>query len=464
MSIAKTTKRTTLFAFLSLWLGSLICSPLAGSPGEQGASRNVINPDQALVEILQKRLVQREGSLQDLFQMTERSLPPDGADLPERMAFVPLKDIPLSYSKIRVESSEILEETSHINPRYQKNYDRYMMFVPENGIPFFLLLQQGVSEVRINRTKEILEFFLTDVPGSHYGHDKTEVANKMGENGAVLLLLTGAHRDPNNLPGNQLPGQELYEAETPVPGDECYMTRVREHRDAGFEEILHLVQDNGIGATSEGALEEFESEIAAAVEENATKGLLTLREGFDSNSQEYFAGIVDCYYGLLDAVGRERSFGNYRQITRKKVIEQDPLGLRIITSFLPPYIDRPFSLDPQFSGTFKLFLLDEKYTRRSQYLSHLRITGTNDVNVVGNALDNIVIVNLGDNRIDGARGIDVVYYEKPYKGFSITKTEGSIRVQGSGTDSLVNIEYIVFKDAVVKNTAHEEAKIKFDFP
>jgi hypothetical protein len=457
MFIVKISKRVTLFIFLFLFLGLLLSNTLVPDAiAQDRSSRYVVKPDPSLVKTLHEKLKQRDGTLQDLFQMTAQTLSPEGVGLPDGISFVRLEEVPVSYSKIHVESSEIIKEASHINPRYQKNHDRYMMFVPENGIPFFLLIQKGVSEARVIRSKEILEFFLTDVPGSQYGHDKTEVANKMGENGAVLLLLTGAHRDPNNLPGNQLPGQELYESETPVPGDEWYMTQVRAHRDAGFEEILHLVQDNGIGATSDGALEEFESEIASAVDENAKKGLLTLREGFDSNSQEYFAGIVDCYYGLLDAIGRERSFGRYRLITRQKVIEQDPLGHGIITKFLPPNIGHPFSLDPKFSGTFKMHLSAEKYTRRSQYLLHLRITGTNDVNVVGNAHENIIIENPGNNRIDGTQGIDIVFYERAYNGFTINMANGIIQVQGSGTDSLENIEYIVFKDAVIKiNSATE---------
>ena len=382
--------------------------------------------------------------------MTGHTLAPEGADLPDGASFVSLQDVPLAYSKTRVQSSGIITQASHINPRYQTTYDRYVMFVPENGIPFFLLIQKAVSEARAIRSAEITEFFLTDVRGSQYGHDKTEVANKMGENGAVLLLLTGAHRDADNLSGDQLPGQELYESETPVIGDSWYMAQVREHRDAGFEEILHLVQDNGIGATSDGALEEYESEIASAVVMNAEVGLLSLRDGFDSNSQEYYAGIVDCYYGLVDAIGREGAFGGYRLITREKVMEEDPLGHAIITKFLPPYISVPFSLDPQFSGTFKMHLTTERYTRRTQYLSHLRIAGTGDVNVEGNAQDNIIIQNSGDNHIDGAQGVDVVFYERPYSGFVITNNNGTVQVQGNGTDLLDNIEFIVFKDAVVE--------------
>ncbi len=451
MSIAKTAKPVTLFTCLFLLVGLLLSAPLSPEAiAQDRSSRYVVKPDPSLVNTLHEKLMQRDGTLQDLFQMTAQTLSPEGADLPDGTSFVNLKDVPVSYPTISVEISEIIRDVSHINSRYQENYDQYIMFVPENKIPFYLFIQKGVSEARSIRSKEILEWFLTDVAGSQYGDDKTEVANKIGENGGVILLLTGAHRDADNLPGNQLPGQELYESETPVPGDEWYMTQVREHRDAGFEEILHLVHDTGIGATTDGALEEFNAEIASAVEENAKKGLLSLREGFDSNPQEYFAGIVDCYYGLLDAVGRERSFGRYTLTTREKVIAQDALGHGIITKFLPPYISVPFSLDPQFSGTFKMHLATEKYTRRSQYLSHLRIAGTNDVNVEGNAQDNIIIQNPGDNRIDGAQGVDIVFYEKPYNGFTIKKTDGTVQVQGSGTDLLDNVEYIVFKDAVVK--------------
>ena len=122
------------------------------------------------------------------------------------------------------------------------------------------------------------------------------------------------------------------------------------------------------------------------------------------------------------------------------MIEQDPLGYGIITKFLPPYISHPFSLDPKFSETFKMFLSTEKYTRRSQYLLHLRITVTNDVNVVGNAHENIIIENPGNNRIDGAQGIDIIFYERPYNDFTINLTNGTIQVQGSGTVFLGSIE------------------------
>ena len=252
MFIAKTTRSVALVTVCLLLAGLMLSGFLSLEATAQGRpSRWVVKPDPSLVNTLHEKLMERDGSLQDLFQMTAQTLSPEGASLPAGTSFVRLEDVPLSYPKISVESSEIIKDVSHINPRYHENYDQYVMFVPENKIPFYLFIQKSVSEARSIRSREILDWFLTDVEGSEYGDDKTEVANKIGENGGVILLLTGAHRDPNNLPGNQKPGQELYEAETPVPGDEWYMTQVREHRDAGFEEILHLVHDAGIGATSD---------------------------------------------------------------------------------------------------------------------------------------------------------------------------------------------------------------------
>ena len=55
----------------------------------------------------------------------------------------------------------------------------------------------------------------------------------------------GAHEAPGA--GKSIDGQELYWAELPVEGDEWYMKNDWEHRDAAFEEILHLVHDTGIG-------------------------------------------------------------------------------------------------------------------------------------------------------------------------------------------------------------------------
>lgn len=45
--------------------------------------------------------------------------------------------------------------------------------------------------MQIIQARNTLLFWLTDVPGSIYTKDKTTVANKMGENEAILMLLNG---------------------------------------------------------------------------------------------------------------------------------------------------------------------------------------------------------------------------------------------------------------------------------
>ena len=67
----------------------------------------------------------------------------------------------------------------------------------------------------------------------------------MADNGATLDMPNGAHGQPGA--GQSLIGQELYAAEVPTEGGKWFMENDMEHRDAAFEEILHLVHDNGIG-------------------------------------------------------------------------------------------------------------------------------------------------------------------------------------------------------------------------
>ncbi len=45
----------------------------------------------------------------------------------------------------------------------------------------------------------------------------------------------------------ELDGQPLYQSEIQVEGHRWYIEQNYDHRDATFEEILHLVHDTGIG-------------------------------------------------------------------------------------------------------------------------------------------------------------------------------------------------------------------------
>ena len=85
------------------------------------------------------------------------------------------------------------------------------------------------------------------------------------------------------------------------------------------------------------------------------------------------------------------------------------------------------------------------YTHKSQYLLHVRLTGNNHANLTGNDQDNTLIGNKGNNRIDGMDGRDAVVFPDPESNYVVTKnSDGSITVEGDGTDTLINIEKVVF--------------------
>jgi len=74
---------------------------------------------------------------------------------------------------------------------YLKNFNRYTSYKTKNGGAIHIVAQNDITDEQIVRCKSILEHFLRDYPGSEFGDDKSEIANKMAENNAVLVLLNG---------------------------------------------------------------------------------------------------------------------------------------------------------------------------------------------------------------------------------------------------------------------------------
>ena len=90
----------------------------------------------------------------------------------------------------------------------RRNFDRYTQVIVPNGKPINIYAQAEISDAQIVQVRNTLIFWLTDVPGSRYGTDKTAVANKMGDNEATLMLLKGSVGDVNP---PRLNAQPLYQ-------------------------------------------------------------------------------------------------------------------------------------------------------------------------------------------------------------------------------------------------------------
>ena len=344
-------------------------------------------------------------------------------------------------------------------------FDRYTKVATPNGGAIHIIAQDGISNTQIVRARNILQHYLTDYPGSTYGADKSAVANKMADNGAILLLLNGV--DDGTNAGAQLGGQPLYYGEMQVEGGNWYVNQNYDHRDASFEEILHMVHDYGIGvdqnAVFNGALPQFQAEIRAA-QVAALSGKLwawstseaswiTELSAENSLSQEYLASVIDTYYGLWGAwtAGNGGMWGMYKAKTRGDLATNDSQGAALMDNqFFHPYLTYNARIDASFVGDFSLkFNPSLPYTHHAQYLKDVTLTGSNNSNV---------IANQRDNNISGNSGVNTVIFSGQSDQYQITKQNGQLTVQDlqdnrDGTNTLAAIEKLKFTDSTINTSS-----------
>ncbi len=357
----------------------------------------------------------------------------------------------------------------------KNSFTNYAEVIAPNGKPIEILAQDQITEEQIIHARSILSFYLTDVPGSVYGADKSAVTNKMAENGARLLLLNGSDEGVEPV----VDGQPLYATELIVTGTDAYINNDYEnHRDATFEEILHLVHDYGIGidlpGVPEGALPAFQAKIREAQTrampetgklwglgaENANWLAELKAEG--SLTQEYLASVVDSYYGLWGAHTESAGgmWGVYIAKTREEVKSKDPAGYALMEMFFSPDLTYDARIHSGFTGTFSMaFDENTPYTHKSRYLLNAFLTGSADSNLSGNENDNRLGGNSGNNVLNGKGGMDTAVFTGSRSEYSIAYGDnGTVVVTDSaagrdGVDSLIAVEMIAFSDRKVTVSA-----------
>lgn len=340
-------------------------------------------------------------------------------------------------------------------------FDRYTKVETPNGGAIHIVAQDGILENQIVRSRNILQHFLRDNPGSEYGSDKSAIANKMAENNATLLLLNGV--DDGTNAAAELDGQPLYYGEMQVEGHRWYVNQNYEHRDASYEEILHLVHDYGIGVdqnpTFVGAGADFQNEIRAAQVNASAANLwgigaadwIAELTAENSLSQEYLAAVIDVYYGLWGADIESSTHGMnglYVAKVRSDITQEDPQGATLLDNkFFHSYLTYNARIDESFTGDFSLaFNPAIKYSHHSQYLKDITLTGTNDSNVIVNQLD---------NNITGNAGVNTVTFSGSSAEYSTTKENDVVTVKDmqdnrDGTNILTAVEKIKFTDTTLE--------------
>ena len=348
-----------------------------------------------------------------------------------------------------------------LGKEYSNNFNRYTNVVTPNGGKIHIVAQSNLTDEQIVRARSTLEHFLENYPGSKYGSDKSELANKMSENGAILTLLNG--QDDGNNPV-EVNGQALFENEIQVEGHPWYINQeYNNHRDATYEEILHLVHDYGIGIDGHnsfpGAMPEYQSEIREAQKIALSNNLWGIdaerwiNELIDENSltQEYLAALIDSYYGLWGAWTDSNThgmWGIYVAKTRDEILTEDPIGAEIMNNkFFHPHLTYNARIDSSFNGNFSLrFDSSKPYTNHSQYLKDITLLGSNDISISINQLD---------NNITGNQGINTVIFSGNSSEYIINISDNKASVidkisDRDGINILQNIEKLEFKDQTIE--------------
>lgn len=374
----------------------------------------------------------------------------------------------------------IVELPENVPSVFKDVFTKYTKIIAPNGKPIHMLAQAGWTDDQIKKARNVLQFILTDYPGSEYGSDKSMIANAMAERKATMVFfntepdLHEAMRGPLDRV-TDLSMQDLRANENPAEGIEDYMNHIT--RDASFEEIWHLVHDYGIKVTQPEMLAEMQKANDAAAE----KGWRAWPDDEpQEHPNEYVGVLIDNYYDLWTVrpkkyEGRNISsedvpeghshFGRYFAGSRERMKELDPDGYTLIKKFFPPYLTYTPELPEYFEGTFSL-KFDESlvYTYKSQHLVNVTLTGSNTAGLIGNNFNNTLTGNAGNNvfvgdggddTIDGGAGNDTAVFSGIYSEYKITKTGALITIedtqpQRDGSDTLTNIEILKFSDKEVK--------------
>ncbi len=369
---------------------------------------------------------------------------------------------------------------------------KYTKIACPNGEAIHFVAQSNISDAQIVNARSVLQFYLTNFTGSQYGSDKSSVVNTMGTNDATLLLLNGSDQGTSPSVG----GQPLYENEMQVPGHSWYQNNDYNHRDASFEEILHMMHDMGIGvdgpnSISNPALPAFQTEIRAA-QDNADNnnyqiwpmGAVADPSWYNelntenSLSQEYLASLIDSYYGLWNAWPGDLNtgmWGEYIAHNRAEIEIEDPMGWALVPKYFSPFINIDMIIDPTFTGTFTLtYSGTTDYTTKSRYMQHVFLTGTNTSGLQGNSEYNRLKGNSanntfeglkGNDRLDGLGGENTAIFTGDFADYTITNnTTHAIVSDGTvdrdGVDTLWNMHFLQFSDQNTPITLESTANIQ----
>ena len=373
---------------------------------------------------------------------------------------------------INISSSEngIVNLPDDVDPLFTAVASRYTHIVAPNGDLIQFLIQDEFTDAQILHARKVLESYLTNIPGSDWGSDKSNIADAIAVSNAIMFLLNDEDEYENPdlwaLIDAGVNGQDLLAFEVFPEGTPQYMNS--SERDATFEEVLHFVHGFGIQLALPAMQVALESAMENAMNNDIYNPLNDLPvEDYD---EEYLAMGLECYFGIWshDPNGNGYCGDNeYAFITREAMEAGDPSLYAIINGFFGEAWEYTAVLPDGFSSDFyleKQIGLD--YTYRSQYLKNFKVSGETSINFYGNSFSNAIVGNDGDNQFIGYDGEDILHggdgndraiFQGDYPYYAILPPEitGDSSFQiidlvpgRDGTDHLYDFEEIEFNGVV----------------
>ncbi|CAH1525070.1 conserved exported hypothetical protein [Vibrio jasicida] len=311
---------------------------------------------------------------------------------------------------------------------------------------------------------------------------------------SIATTLMNSADTPNWL----MNSQSLMYRELTVEGDCHYMSNFADYcanlgehadRDAAFEEILHLVQAQGIAPNaSTTSLQNGIQAHALSIYSDMQAGKPTVwrptqrdwedweSDDFDpervkktgpSYSHEYFAAAFEAYMGVAKANGQ--GLDGYQALTREEMQSQDPQAVDWISGLFHGYLQYTANIDsagvklytektnPGTVPTFRMAPnkddLVEAYTYKSQWLTRVKIVGDQAINVIGNDQDNTFEGNNKDNSIYGEGGINTYIVPHKLAECIVIKAKNvTVECPSTGSDELYDIQNIKFTDKTLDVT------------
>lgn len=325
----------------------------------------------------------------------------DGVIIPQ----LPVLDISSS-------NTGIVDLPNDIDSIFLNVASRYTHVQTPNGDYIQFLIQDQITEEMVVHVRSVLESFLSNIPNSNYGSNKSSVANSIASSNAIMFLLND--EDEYESPylvalfDSGIKGQDLLSTEIFPEGVVEY--NQNSARNATYEEILHFVHGYGIQPAIPWMQTELLALMNQAIENDYYNPLSDLP--VDDYDEEYLAMGLECYFGLWAHNPNNDGYSGdneYAFNTRRAMELGDPQLYELIKDFFGETLLYTPLLPVDFEGTFSISYSPEiPYTHKSQYLNNVSLSGTLSADVLGNDKDNRLEGNSATNYFNGRLGDDII--------------------------------------------------------